>query len=597
MDFHYDVTARSVVRGQSLRIQFASSVPFASTHFVCLLGFSVARDEEGPVLFEEDSSVWFRHQPVEVGDLLRVKEFCCGIGGLGVGASKAGFQIAACNDIRQATMQALKSASSATQVLGCIASDSTVAALWHASPGPCCASSGFSCQPFSNLGDKKGAFDSRAVTLPASLRAAWMLQARVIVLECVAPAARHAFVRGQLESFKRATGFLSHEILLDLAQVWVSARLRWWCVLYAPDIQPIQLRPWKADDQWPTVDAVLNRFQVSFSQLMQLRLHEDEAAEFAARKPLRSYALRTNAKAPTALHSWGNPTTGCPCGCRSQSFSPARLDSGICAVLVPLPDLHFRHLAAAEAALLNGLSPARPTGASERLGLALVGQLASPLQAAWVFAFVAKQLGVSGFIEVRQQEPEQLLHKMRQDLFEEAVNLGMFRQMKPEAADTDIDEPSPKHATSQAIAPGAQLTFSCPCSCLAGALMDRFFVETGTVITQLAVQGRLVPRGDLLRQGQEVTVLAKLQAPALLAPCAIPAQFCRLLAPSMSGALRKQLLHCQNGWLADDQVLAALFKIATHQQQVYVLDPALAAMALQFRDKSWMLCDLPQEPE
>ena len=46
----------------------------------------------------------------------------------------------------------------------------------------------------------------------------------------------------------------------------------------------------------------------------------------------------------------------------------------------------FRHLAPAEMALLNGLSPKGPWGPHPRLAVRLIGQLASPLQSGRIFA-------------------------------------------------------------------------------------------------------------------------------------------------------------------------------------------------------------------
>ena len=44
--------------------------------------------------------------------------------------------------------------------------------------------SGVSCQPFSVGGDRRGLKDPRSISLPHTLRTAWLLQAPVVVLEC-----------------------------------------------------------------------------------------------------------------------------------------------------------------------------------------------------------------------------------------------------------------------------------------------------------------------------------------------------------------------------------------------------------------------------
>ena len=600
VDFYYDVVATSLIRGQTVRVQFADHVAFPSELPVCLLNFSIARDEDGIVLFEEQDSRWYRHAEIGSGDLLRVKELCCGIGALGVGASRVGFSVVAYNDVRAATLQALGTATDAPRVCGCISRDDVVAGLWDACPGACSATSGFSCQPFSLLGNRRGEDDDRSLSLPASLRAAWMLQVKILVLECVEPAATHPFVRRQLEEFKQATGFRSAEVILDLAHKWVSSRKRWWCVLFAPDLPAPHLQPWIPDRLWPQVDAVLNSFEISPAQLQALRLPQQELEEFASRKPLRSYVLKITSRAPTALHSWGNPTQACPCGCRLQGFSQARLDAGICAVLIPLPDCQYRHLSAAEAALLNGLMPSRSTGPSERLGLALVGQLASPLQSAWVLGSVACQLQQKHLIPGRFVDPASLIDAMRQELFQDAVALGMYRYPASEPGDTDIDE-SPASAEPpgpEPALPGKQVQVICPTFCPVAALLDRLYVETGVAATQAACRGCLLGRFDWLRPGEEVTLQSIMsghaQAPALLAPCDTPAALDRLITPSMPATLRNELLALQQGWCSDDQLAGALQVLSTLRDQVYVIDPVSAAMALQFRDQRWLQPPLVQ---
>ena len=69
--------------------------------------------------------------------------------------------------------------------------------------------------------------------------------------------------------------------------------------------------------------------------------------------------LDQNAVAPTALHSWGNPLRGCPCGCRLSGFSLERLlqsglrGIGIHSLVLERP----RHIHPQEAGLLNGVPP------------------------------------------------------------------------------------------------------------------------------------------------------------------------------------------------------------------------------------------------
>ena len=56
---------------------------------------------------------------------------------------------------------------------------------------------------------------------------------------------------------------------------------------------------------------------VSPEHLQQLELKDEELARFLQFQPrLAKMFLQTNAKAPTALHSWGSQVTPCACNCR-----------------------------------------------------------------------------------------------------------------------------------------------------------------------------------------------------------------------------------------------------------------------------------------
>lgn len=58
---------------------------------------------------------------------------------------------------------------------------------------------GFSCQPFSALGDCKSSSDPRSMCLTKLLYAAFYLQTQVLILECVSPAAQDQFVKSEID--------------------------------------------------------------------------------------------------------------------------------------------------------------------------------------------------------------------------------------------------------------------------------------------------------------------------------------------------------------------------------------------------------------
>ena len=93
---------------------------------------------------------------------------------------------------------------------------------------------------------------------------------------------------------------------------------------------------------------------------------------------------------------------GCPCGCRKYPFTEQRLQSGgLHGLLIPLLGEsrcgnniypNFRHISPDELALLNGMYPGCDWGPQSRMALCALGQLASPLQSAWIGAAVMKHI-------------------------------------------------------------------------------------------------------------------------------------------------------------------------------------------------------------
>ena len=179
---------------------------------------------------------------------------------------------------------------------------------------------------------------------------------------------------------------------------------------------------------------MLSSYQRSSEDVAQLWLSDYELEQFGARKPLVSNCLRTSGKLSTALHSWGSQVLRCPCGCR-PAFAASRLDRGISGVLIPVEvgdgELRFRHPHPAELALLCGCSPLLQFGSQLRLGLALIGQVASPLQAAWVLNHLrARILGCAdGGARARQG-----LTSMRATLLAQAVHAGLLGQAQASQA-------------------------------------------------------------------------------------------------------------------------------------------------------------------
>ena len=413
---------------------------------VSLLDFSCAQDEQLAVLFEESDSMWWPHEEFQGTGWQHLIETCAGLGALGMGAEVHNIKVVARNELREATCQVLRSLHQSPVIPGSIEDITTVKALHLAHPSPSMLAAGTACQPFSNLGDKRGFRDPRARTLPCTLRAGMLLQSSSIILECVAQAGQDQFVQACLRHFCKATGFQASQTVLDLADVWAAKRCRWWCVLCPASLQPLSLRPWQPSGCWKTVGDVLTHTLPCEGQLESLRLSKYEFRRMTESKPLADLLLRSSLPLPTSLHSWGNQLTGCPCGCRLFPFTEERLSRGLHAVLAwchggQASEVPVRHLAPAEVALLNGVDPCIDWQDKQRLGLCLLGQLASPLQSSWIFSQLRAHVSAAGFQIGPVLDGSAALNVQRSFLLQQAAKAGIRKCQQPQA--TKVPQPVP----------------------------------------------------------------------------------------------------------------------------------------------------------
>ena len=418
--------------GRSVRAFLRGSETLYTGSRFTMINFRVWRDHQGCVLVQEEASSVFVHAPYALDDLKNVREVCTGLGALGIGAKEAGFQVVCQNELQPLTAEVTTAISALPTIVGDIGCLKVVEQLWENHPGVATTAAGIACQPCSLLGDKRGGQDPRSSTLKDTLRAAWLLQSPLIVLECVAPAASDSYVRESLQSFVHTSGFSIKECLLELKDVWPSARHRWWCVLAAPELSGIQLKGWRPHGAWRTVSDVLEVPNVTSSERINLRLCPDEVQALGEHRPLSTFLLQADRHMPTALHSWGSLFRPCPCQCRLAPFSEARLrKGGVCAVILidnqsedDTDVLQYRYTSAPEVALMNGLDPTLPFGPNPRLALSLVGQLASPLQSGWVFSQIAEFLRGKGVHFSCPTSLIHVLHRQRLQLLRKAEASG-----------------------------------------------------------------------------------------------------------------------------------------------------------------------------
>ena len=352
-----------------------------------------------------------------------LKEVCAGIGGFSLGAVESGFHTLVFLDRSDIACRTIE-ANGGHTIQADIATREARVALHAVHPDVACMlTAGFPCQPYSRQGDGRGFSDERAHTLPRILEAVWYLQPVGLVLECVVEAERNPEVRALIAAVAQKLRWQQHHVALELADRWPSRRHRWWCILLPADT-PFQFAAWPRSEVKPRIREVLGEWPVwSQQELEQLQWDEEEASHFAdpsyGQEPR---VLDLEGVAPTALHSWGSQLRPCPCRCRGPLSKSRLLAAGLRGFGVPLGDLDtLRHPHPQEVGLLNGLSVKYVHLADLRASLCLVGQLASPLQACWIFA------QVRNFRELRHglasaSQPLQVLNAFQQRLVQERVD-------------------------------------------------------------------------------------------------------------------------------------------------------------------------------
>ena len=372
----------------------------AGFHAYTILEGTLKQQFPIPVVVSTPKTKVLEHHVPSCDSLKSVVDLCAGFGGLAQGSIAAGFDVRVAVDHNQKMLDLYSKAGQAHTIHGDIGDREVMYEIWKTSSGASTFTSGFSCQPFSRLGDERSHADTRANCLTKTLKTAYYLNAQCIVLECVAPAAQDSFVKGEIAHFVKHTGFHCTQTELKLDHVWPCRRHRAWWVLSAPEIGPVELQTWP---HFPNVQEVMHvipeiRLWAAEDE-KQLALDEVELQAFGVTEDRHAkYLLNGKAKAPCALHAWGSQTRACPCGCRRCGFSQARLESkglhGCLTRSAIFPDgtTNIRHLHPNEAMGLNTFDPIIDFGSDVRLTLSAVGQLACPAQALWIMGSIMEKI-------------------------------------------------------------------------------------------------------------------------------------------------------------------------------------------------------------
>ena len=361
-----------------------------------LFDVSLKQQYPCPVLSPTKQTVVLGHRRPTWDALLTTIDLCSGFGGLSQGSIAAGMDVAVSVDMNPKMLDLHGKVHQSHKVCGDFGLKSTLIEIWKHAHGAAVVTSGFSCQPYSKLGDGRGQEDSRSECLTKTLEAAFYLNAQVIVLECVAPAAQDSFVKAELDRFMRNTGFHCSQTDLKLESVWPCRRHRAWWVLTAPDIGPLKLTPWSPILNVSEVQHVIpSLLPWADGDEHALALDEVEMDAFGVNSGSHArYMLNEKGQCPCALHAWGSQTRACPCGCRQRGFATARLEAkglhGCLARSAPLKNgtTLIRHLHPNEVMGLNTMDPVLDFGPDVRLTLSAAGQIACPAQALWILSFV-----------------------------------------------------------------------------------------------------------------------------------------------------------------------------------------------------------------
>ena len=364
-----------------------------------------------------------------VQNALKVIETCAGIGCLGEGLSQMGFEVVLKHDKNHLLLHLAQQVNPGSTLQGDVCSNECIHAICQQVPFSCSVAAGVSCQPHSKLGDRRGASDPRAATLPMTLRMSFLTRQILIILECVEDVFKSEWAQQVLRTFCKLTGYRMSQGVLHLHHVWVSKRSRWWCILSHPTIGKIEWEPFPNFNPPPIVADVIDDFRIcTREELKQLELDRYEMGKFGS-VGIANNLIQWQSQSKTCLHSCGNQVTGCPCGCRQYPFQDERLQNGgIHGHLVQLKSVidtfegkmtACRHVHPVELALLNGLSPAKQFGQNLKLALCAIGQLASPIQSAWLGSFVLKHFQQNRWLTQEVIPPKLALLKVFEGLLKD----------------------------------------------------------------------------------------------------------------------------------------------------------------------------------
>eukprot|EP00435_Cladocopium_sp_Y103_P014969 s2954_g3.t1 len=227
--------------------------------------------------------------------------------------------------------------------------------------------------------------------------------AKRIHQECIDRPGQNEEIRSALDSLAAAMGWVILTTELDLLDVWPCKRHRWWALLMPQSWNQIGLAPWTLTTPFDHIGAVLPAWGCWPAEAeLALLLTPNELEKFHDTRYGHDVRHLTLAHtAATILHSYASALGPCPCGCRLRAFHDLTLQKGglrgfyVTSSTTDRP----RFLHPREAGLLLGLPDTVDYPNEVKTSLALLGLVASPLQAIWIYSHLqlnyhlSRQLG------------------------------------------------------------------------------------------------------------------------------------------------------------------------------------------------------------
>eukprot|EP00438_Fugacium_kawagutii_P012075 Skav202394 [mRNA] locus=scaffold815:73368:75038:+ [translate_table: standard] len=335
-----------------------------------------------------------RHEDLPSFNGFTAIDFCSGMGGFAIGSHMAGMKTGLFIECSELACKALRDNFDAHVIQGDLHDEKVIKRAHSMRPaGHIQVNAGFPCQPYSRQGDGKGLQDIRGTTLYFILRGAWLLNAQALLLERVANVTKFQDVQILLSQSADAMDMACSRMTFDLKDQWPMHRNRFWCFMCSRALPQVSLRGWPTNDAFATLGSIMPLDVVWEDETMLLWDEEELSIFFGTEYGLDTRVVGHDTKVATVLHSWGNITRNCPCGCRARLTRHRLVTGGARGFgLLSANSGLVRHFHPEEACLLCTAPVDYKFDMPPRSALCLLGQLAAPLQVLWIQADIQRQL-------------------------------------------------------------------------------------------------------------------------------------------------------------------------------------------------------------